>query len=74
MWAFDLEKRQHLFANNIIPPLPRGKVGFFGMGSADELELDIQGAEREIDAKWSQKKGGGELGGSAWGAEGEKEL
>ncbi|KAL0241888.1 hypothetical protein I308_106062 [Cryptococcus tetragattii IND107] len=56
MWAFDLEKRQHLFANNIIRPLQPDQVGFYGMGRVDDLGVDIQKAEDELEKKWSQKK------------------
>ncbi|KIR59133.1 hypothetical protein I314_05117 [Cryptococcus bacillisporus CA1873] len=67
MWAFDLEKRQHLFANNIIRPLQPDQVGFYGMGRVDDLGVDIQKAEDELEKKWSQKKRpedeSGELGG-----------
>lgn len=54
--AFDLEKRQHLFANNIIQPLQPDQVGFYGMGRVDDLGVDIQEAEDELEKKWSQKK------------------
>ncbi|OXB34013.1 hypothetical protein LQV05_002113 [Cryptococcus neoformans] len=56
MWAFDLEKRQHLFANNIIQPLQPEQVGFYGMGQVDDLGVDIQKAEDELEKKWSQKQ------------------
>ncbi|OXC67796.1 hypothetical protein AYX13_03691 [Cryptococcus neoformans] len=56
MWAFDLEKRQHLFANNIIQPLQPEQVGFYGMGRVDDLGVDIQKAEDELEKKWSQKQ------------------
>ncbi|WVN89115.1 uncharacterized protein L203_104331 [Cryptococcus depauperatus CBS 7841] len=57
MWAFDLEKRQHLFRNNIIKPLQPQDVGFYGMGRVDDLGIDIQKAEEEIEKKkWSQKR------------------
>ncbi|KAK8866100.1 hypothetical protein IAR55_001251 [Kwoniella newhampshirensis] len=57
MWAFDLEKRQHLFANNILKPLQPSQVGFYGMGRVDDLGIDIQKAEDEIDKKFSKKMG-----------------
>lgn len=53
--AFDLEKRQHLFANGIIKPLERNQVGFYGSGIITDVGVDIQKAEDEIDAKWSAK-------------------
>lgn len=53
--AFDLEKRQHLFANGIIKPLERHQVGFYGSGIITDVGVDIQKAEDEIDAKWSAK-------------------
>ncbi|AFR98428.1 hypothetical protein C343_06406 [Cryptococcus neoformans C23] len=56
MWAFDLEKRQHLFANNIVQPLQPEQVGFYGMGRVDDLGVDIQKAEDELEKKWSQKQ------------------
>ncbi|WVQ97608.1 hypothetical protein IAU59_004722 [Kwoniella sp. CBS 9459] len=55
MWAFDLEKRQHLFANGIIKPLEPGQVGFYGMGKVDDLGIDIQRAEDELEKRWSKK-------------------
>ncbi|WWD09615.1 hypothetical protein V865_007743 [Kwoniella europaea PYCC6329] len=60
MWAFDLEKRQHLFSAGIIQPLQPGQVGFYGMGSVDDLGVDIQKAEKEIDRKFSTRKSTGE--------------
>lgn len=54
--AFDLEKRQHLFANNIVQPLQPEQVGFYGMGRVDDLGVDIQKAEDELEKKWSQKQ------------------
>ncbi|ODN90207.1 hypothetical protein L198_06225 [Cryptococcus wingfieldii CBS 7118] len=57
MWAFDMEKRQHLFAHNIIQPLLPSQVGFYGMGRVDDLGVDIQRAEDELEVKWSRKKG-----------------
>ncbi|WWC86434.1 uncharacterized protein L201_001311 [Kwoniella dendrophila CBS 6074] len=56
MWAFDLEKRQHLFSAGIIKPLLPNQVGFYGMGKVDDLGIDIQKAEQEIDKKFSQRK------------------
>ncbi|WVR06044.1 hypothetical protein IAU60_003072 [Kwoniella sp. DSM 27419] len=56
MWAFDMEKRQHLFGNQIIKPLPPSQVGFYGMGSVDDLGVDIQKAEDELEKQWSRKK------------------
>lgn len=53
--AFDLEKRQHLFANGIIPKLQPGQVGFYGSGIVTDLGIDIQKAEDELEAKWSSK-------------------
>lgn len=32
MWAFDLEKRQHLFANGELKRLPPGSTGVLGVG------------------------------------------
>ncbi|OCF37642.1 hypothetical protein I316_00769 [Kwoniella heveanensis BCC8398] len=55
MWAFDLEKRQHLFANGIIKPLAPHQVGFYGMGKVDDLGVDIQRAEDELEKQWSRK-------------------
>lgn len=55
--AFDLEKRQHLFANDIIKPLQPHQVGFYGSGSVNDLGVDIQKAEDMIDAKFSSKPG-----------------
>lgn len=55
--AFDMEKRQHLFANRIIQPLKPDQVGFYGMGLVNDLGIDIQGAEDEIDRRFSQKGG-----------------
>ncbi|TYJ52735.1 hypothetical protein B9479_006669 [Cryptococcus floricola] len=57
MWAFDMEKRQHLFAHNIIQPLLPSQVGFYGMGRVDDLGVDIQRAEDELEVQWSRKKG-----------------
>ncbi|WVF70297.1 hypothetical protein IAT40_005086 [Kwoniella sp. CBS 6097] len=57
MWAFDLEKRQHLFGNDIIKPLQPHQVGFYGMGTVDDLGVDIQRAEDELEMRWSQKTG-----------------
>ncbi len=54
--AFDLEKRQHLFANGILKPLKRDQVGIFGMGSVSDAGVDIQAAEDESEKKWSKKK------------------
>jgi hypothetical protein len=55
--AFDLEKRQHLFANGIFKPLPHDQVGLYGMGSlADHSTEDVQKAEEEIERKWSKKR------------------
>ncbi|WWC66210.1 uncharacterized protein I206_100111 [Kwoniella pini CBS 10737] len=55
MWAFDLEKRQHLFSAGVIKPLPPTQVGFYGMGKIDDLGVDIQKAEEDIDRKFSKK-------------------
>ncbi|WRT64340.1 uncharacterized protein IL334_001272 [Kwoniella shivajii] len=55
MWAFDLEKRQHLFSARVIKPLLPNQVGFYGMGKVDDLGVDIQKAEDEIDKKFSKK-------------------
>jgi len=54
--AFDLEKRQHLFANGILKPLQREQVGIFGMGTVSDQGVDIQAAEEEIEKKFSRKK------------------
>lgn len=54
--AFDMEKRQHLFSNGIVKPLNPNQVGFYGMGSINDLGVDIQGAEDEIDREFSRKK------------------
>jgi hypothetical protein len=59
--AFDLEKRQHLFANHIIPPLQPHQTGFYGSGIVTDLGVDIQKAEDEIDARFSAKPGVSEL-------------
>ena len=64
--AFDLEKRQHLFSNNVIPPLTRTQVGIFGMGAVTDLGVDIQAAEDELERKWSKK---GEVRGSKQGTD-----
>ncbi|WVQ82753.1 hypothetical protein IAT38_004885 [Cryptococcus sp. DSM 104549] len=56
MWAFDLEKRQHLFSHGIIAPLQPDQVGFYGMGRVDDLGVDIQRAEDELEKKWSKRK------------------
>ena len=50
-----MEKRQHLFANRIISPLPPSQVGIFGMGRVTELDMQLQKAEDELEKKWSQK-------------------
>ncbi|WVQ77005.1 hypothetical protein IAR50_006684 [Cryptococcus sp. DSM 104548] len=57
MWAFDMEKRQHLFEHGIIQPLQPDQVGFYGMGQVDDVGIDIQRAEDELEKKWSLKKG-----------------
>ena len=70
--AFDLEKRQHLFANGIIQPLQPHQVGFYGSGSVSDLGVDIQKAEDMIDAKFSSKPGkNGDLDGSLLELKGE---
>jgi len=53
--AFDLEKRQHLFAKGIFPPLLPHQTGFYGSGIVTDLGVDIQKAEDEIDAEFSAK-------------------
>ena len=53
--AFDLEKRQHLFANHVLQPLQPDQVGIFGMGSVSDANIDIQAAEDELERKWSKK-------------------
>ncbi|RXK39241.1 hypothetical protein M231_03461 [Tremella mesenterica] len=55
MWAFDLEKRQHLFSHQALQPLPPSQVGFFGSGGVSNTDLNIQAAEEEIERRWSQK-------------------
>jgi len=55
--AFDLEKRQHLFAKHIFPPLQPHQTGFYGSGIVTDLGVDIQKAEDEIDAEFSTKPG-----------------
>jgi len=52
--AFDLEKRQHLFANQVLKPLKRDEAGFFGMGAVSKVGVDIHQAEEEIEMKWSR--------------------
>jgi hypothetical protein len=54
-----LEKRQHLFANGIIPKLQPSQVGFYGSGIVTDLGIDIQKAEDELEAKWSSKRAKG---------------
>lgn len=56
--AFDLEKRQHLFATGLIKPLQPDQVGFYGMGAINDLGVDIQAAEKEVERKWSGRSGG----------------
>ncbi len=56
--AFDLEKRQHLFANNVLHPLKRDEAGIFGMGAVTDLGVDVKAAEEELEKKWSRKKEG----------------
>ncbi|ORX37407.1 hypothetical protein BD324DRAFT_626069 [Kockovaella imperatae] len=72
MWAFDLEKRQHLFANEILKPLQPNQVGLFGMGSVTSADFDVQAAEDGLERKWSKKadneKGIAELKGEGIGA------
>ncbi|RSH92982.1 hypothetical protein EHS25_008430 [Saitozyma podzolica] len=57
MWAFDLEKRQHLFSHSVLRPLPPDQVGWFGSGATSDLDVDIQAAEEEIERKrgWGEK-------------------
>ena len=56
MWAFDLEKRQHLFAHGVIKPLAPNETGFYGSGPFNDQGVNIQKAEDEIDAKFSLKQ------------------
>jgi hypothetical protein len=51
--AFDMEKRQHLFSAGVIQPLKPHQVGFYGMGSVSDVGVDIQGAEKEVEQKFS---------------------
>lgn len=51
--AFDMEKRQHLFSAGVIQPLQSHQVGFYGMGSVNDVGVDIQTAEKEIERKFS---------------------
>jgi len=53
--AFDLEKRQHLFASNVMKPLKRDEAGVFGMGAVTDLGVDLRQAEEEIEKKWSRR-------------------
>jgi hypothetical protein len=48
-----MEKRQHLFASGVIKPLQPHQVGFYGMGAVTDLGVDIQGAEKEIERKFT---------------------
>ena len=53
--AFDLEKRQHLFATNVLKPLAPREVGIFGMGAVSDVGVDLQAAEEELEKEWSKK-------------------
>jgi hypothetical protein len=53
--AFDLEKRQHLFANKVFQP-PPSQTGLYGMGTVTDLGVDVQKAEDDIERKWSKKR------------------
>lgn len=48
-----MEKRQHLFSAGVIQPLQPHQVGFYGMGSVNDVGVDIQTAEKEIERKFS---------------------
>ncbi|KAK4684346.1 hypothetical protein P7C73_g5836, partial [Tremellales sp. Uapishka_1] len=54
MWAFDLEKRQHLFSAGLLQPLPRGQEGIWGMGDLVSETTDIQELEKEEEKTWAE--------------------